>query len=473
MQTPVVFTNDSTSTTSLVATVTLPGAAAKTGIQGPQGRCGEQGPASAGRWCWPRHPRAAGQSGNYAATPIKASDGWSDTTGGNAGSFDWDYPITMPPSLGGGAPTLSLNYDSASVDGRTTVENGQVSDLGEGWDLTGTGAAITRSLQPCSVTDPTDWSSSGDNCAGIPNAQISGGSHSGPLVLADSNPQKFPAGFGGSSPTAGPRCSCCTGRRTPTAPRTGPTGRSPIPTGRCGCTGPTSWPAAFGGTGKDAPTYSAWSEPVFGQGSALSGACNSPLTSVPSACMGAWKWNLAFKIDPHGNITRYSYARELNGYQHVSTTPSLQVPTSYTAGGFLREIDYGWRDTDLAASTGLLADSDATGPLPAATVQFAEMPRCMTTNTSCPAGPVTVSPAGVGAPSGGVAATGITYGTSGNLAAFSDSPTDQYCNTATPATACTGYSPTFWTTARLAGIATAVARAGYTAPRTPCSCRHR
>ncbi|WP_152627264.1 hypothetical protein, partial [Streptacidiphilus melanogenes] len=138
-------------------------------------------------------------------------------------------------------------------------------------------------------------------------------------------------------------------------------------------------PSAFGGSGGDSPTYSTWSEPVFGTGSGSS--CNDPTgTENPQSCLQAWRWNLDYVIDPHGNITRYSYARELDNYQHQSAT------TAYTRSGFLREIDYGWQKADLAKSTGLLADGNAGGSQPASTVLLDYAPRCVNSpaNTACP-----------------------------------------------------------------------------------------
>ncbi|MBS2531646.1 RHS repeat-associated core domain-containing protein [Catenulispora sp. NF23] len=452
VQTPVKFTNDLAGK-ELTATVEF------SAEQAPHVAESATADTTAGSAAAPMVLAAtsssSGQAGNYAATPIKASDGWSDNTGDNAGSFDWNYPITTPPSIGGSAPSLALNYDSASVDGRTTAENGQVSTVGEGWDVTGVGSAITRSLRPCAQTTPsisTSWPSSGDSCLGTPNASIVGGSHSGDLVRDDSD-TTTPGGLWRIQSDGGSRVQLMYGAAQWNGTADGAYWQVTDPDGTIWLYGADKLPAAYGGNGHDAPTYSAWAEPVFGQGSALSGACNDPTTADPKSCMGAWRWNLSFKIDPHGNITRYAYTRELNGYQHYSTTALLNAPASYTRGGWLREVDYGWRTPDLAASTGLLVDGNTVGPKPAATILFDMAARCLT--SSCPASPVTST--------GGLADTGITWGSGGNYSSFSDTPGDQYCDYQS-STACPSgnSSPTFWTTARLAGIRTAVAAGGFT-----------
>ena len=447
-QTPVTFSNDR-ATKTLVATVNLPAAGAA--AASPSGGVRSNAAATI---VLAATSGSTGQGGDYSATPIKASDGWSDATGSNAGSFDWSYPVAMPPSIGGSAPALSLNYDSASVDGRTTAENGQVSQVGEGWDLTGTGSAITRSLQPCAQTNATSWAASSDSCVGTVNAAISGGSHSGDLVRDDSD-TTTPGGLWRIQSDGGSRVQLLHGAANSNGTADGAYWQVTDPNGTVWLYGADRLPTAFGGTGSDAATYSAWAEPVFGQGSALSGACDNPTTADPTACLGAWKWNLSFKIDPHGNVTRYAYARELNGYQHYSTNSALSKPASYTRGGYLREIDYGWRTTDLKASSGLLADGNATGPKPAATVLFDTYARCLT--TGCPTGTVAVS---VGANTGGIATSGITYGTGGNSGKFVDTPSDQYCDE-TKTTACTSAVPTFWSTTRLGAIRTAVAASGF------------
>ena len=426
VQTPVRTVNDRKDR-RLIATVTLPGA-----VTEPHSRSAAAPQAQPRDLVLAATSTATGANGTYAASSLKSSDSW--TTSGNSGSFEWSYPLETPSSLGSGGTTLSLAYDSGAVDGRTTVSNGQTSMVGEGFDLGGASSYIETSYKPCAKVNPTGWASSGDMCLGIANATISGGSHAGELVRDDTDTSKWRLAVddgtrvqllygttGGSNNTANQAYWKLTATD-----------------GTMYFYGANRLPSGLGGTGADSPTYSTWSEPVFGTGSGTS--CNDPTGSEnPQSCLQAWRWNLDFVVDPHGNVTRYTYARELDNYQHQKAT------TAYTRSGFLREIDYGWQKADVAGSTGLLADGNARGVEPAATVLFDYVPRCVnsSTNTACPTAPPSVA--------SGVANTGIT---AGNQASFTDVPYDQHCDAGS--SSCTVYSPAYFSTVRLTGVRTAV-----------------
>ncbi|MEE4544857.1 RHS repeat-associated core domain-containing protein [Streptomyces sp. V4-01] len=426
VQTPVRTVNDR-ERRRLLATVALPGAATE-----PQSRWAAAPQARTQALVLAATSTASGADGAYTATSLKSSDSW--TISGNSASFEWSYPMNSPPSLGSGGTSLSLAYDSGSVDGRTTVSNGQTSVVGEGFELGGASSYIETSYKPCAKVDPTGWASSGDMCLGVANAAISGGAHAGELVRDDADTSKWRLAAddgtrvqflhgttGGSNNTANQAFWKVTGTD-----------------GTVYLYGANRLPSASGGTGGDSPTYSTWSEPVFGTGSGTS--CNDPTgTESPQSCLQAWRWNLDYVIDPHGNVTRYSYARELDNYQHQSAT------TAYTRSGYLREIDYGWQTADVATATGLLADGNAAGARPAATVLFDYAPRCVNspTNTACPTAPPSVG--------SGIATTGIT---AGNQASFTDVPYDQHCDAGS--TSCTVYSPAYFSTVRLTGVRTAV-----------------
>ena len=87
---------------------------------------------------------AGGAEGSYAATSLKPSGTWAVQDG----DFDYSYPITVPPALGGSAPSVALAYDSQSIDGETSGTNSQASWIGDGWDYSP--GFIERSYQPCS-----------------------------------------------------------------------------------------------------------------------------------------------------------------------------------------------------------------------------------------------------------------------------------------------------------------------------------
>ncbi|WP_412543080.1 polymorphic toxin type 27 domain-containing protein [Longispora sp. K20-0274] len=414
--TPVIFTHDRARHT-LTAAVTLP-AVPKTQLSAPPAMV----LAVAGG--------STGVNGSYAATPLKASDTWS--AGGNSGSFGYQHPLTVPPALGGASPPVGLSYDSAAVDGRTTVSNAQPSVLGEGWELSGA-PYIETAYQPCARVNPTGWASSGDMCVGTPNASISGGAHAGQLVRDDADPSKW-------------RLANDDGSRVQLL--YGTTGGSnntndqaywkvTATDGTAYFYGANRLPAAYGGTGADSPTYSTWTTPVFGTGSGT--PCNDPTGSTAAQdCRRAWRWNLDFVIDPHGNLIRYDYSREEDFYQHKDAV------AEFTRSGFLTGVDYGWQTCDLVGS-GCAGRTATTKP--ADVIAFDYAPRCLSGTSGCPTAPVTVS--------GGIATTGITKT---NAAAFPDTPYDQHCDAGS--TSCTAYTPTFYATVRLTGVRTAVNNGG-------------
>ncbi|GIG56098.1 type IV secretion protein Rhs [Longispora fulva] len=417
VRTPVAFTNDRAQH-RLVAAVNLP-AAPSTSLAAP--------PATV----LAVTGGSTGVNGSYAATPLKTSDTWS--AGGNSGSFNYSYPLTVPRALGGTAPPIAVGYDSASVDGRTTVSNSQPSAVGEGWELSGAGAFIETSYQPCSRVDPTAWAASGDMCVGTPNATISGGAHAGQLVRDDADTSKWRLAHDDGSRVQLLYGTAGGSNNTNDQAYWKVTGTD----GTAYFYGANRLPAAYGGTGADAPTYSTWTEPVFGTGSGTT--CHDPTGSVPAQdCRRAWRWNLDFVIDPHGNLTRYDYSREEDFYQHNGAV------TEFTRSGFITGVDYGWQTCDLVGSgcTGRAASAK-----PADVIAFDYASRCLAGTSGCPTAAVTVS--------GGIATTGITKA---NAAAFPDTPFDQHCDAGS--TSCATYSPTFYATVRLTGIRTAVNSGG-------------
>jgi RHS repeat-associated protein len=419
-QTPVAFTNDRANH-RLLADVSVPGV---TRAPGGHGRAGA---TVASAIVLAATSGTGGADGDYSATPLKDSDTWSG--GGNEGSFTYSYPITVPPALGGSAPAVALSYDSANIDGRTSVSNAQGSWVGDGWGYSP--GYIERSYKPCSKAG---FPTSSDECWGIPNATISFGGRGGELVKDDTTGAWRIAGDDGS------RVELLSGASNGNTGDGGQYWRVTTTDGTQFYFGANRLP---GGNGQDPATYSAWGMPVFGPGSPAGARCADPTTADPSACRTGWRWNLDFVVDPHGNLTRYTYAREENFYLHGAAL----TPTEYQAGGFLARIDYGWQTGDITNAA----------VHPAANVVFTPAARCISDrsqagyNALCPTAPVTVS--------GGIASTGIT---SANAAAFVDTPFDEHCTAAgtvdgtSGGAACTDYSPTFFNTERLSQITTNV-----------------
>jgi RHS repeat-associated protein len=147
---------------------------------------------------------------------------------------------------------------------------------------------------------------------------------------------------------------------------------------------------------------SAWTVPVFGDDAGE--PCHGD-TFDSSHCVQAWRWLLDKVVDRHGNQIHYTYETESNSYgMNLKDTA-----VSYVRGGVLRRVEYGFRD-----------GQPATGR-----VEFTVADRC-------------------------VPGSDCTLSKKDN---WPDVPLDARCEAAT----CKDhYSPTFWTTKRLAKVTTQV-----------------
>jgi hypothetical protein len=56
-------------------------------------------------------------TGSFAATPLNPASSWDVSA--QTGDFSWSLPLRTPPAAAGPAPSVSLNYDSQSIDGET------------------------------------------------------------------------------------------------------------------------------------------------------------------------------------------------------------------------------------------------------------------------------------------------------------------------------------------------------------------
>jgi len=64
-----------------------------------------------------------GADGAYPPTKLEPDGTWSE--GGDTGAFTYSYPITLPSGRGSLAPSVTLAYDSQSVDGTTATTQAQ------------------------------------------------------------------------------------------------------------------------------------------------------------------------------------------------------------------------------------------------------------------------------------------------------------------------------------------------------------
>ncbi|MFI0797151.1 polymorphic toxin-type HINT domain-containing protein [Micromonospora rubida] len=334
----------------------------------------------------------AGVQGDYAATPLAASATWS--SGGSTGNFTWSYDMRVPPAAGL-APKVSLSYSSSAVDGRSSAENSQPSWVGEGFDYSP--GFIERSYVPCSedmAGTANNTVKTGDLCWRSDNATMSLSGGGSELV--------FEAGKGWHS-------------RDEDGAKI-----EKLPGASNGADGGEHWKVtATDGTqyffglnnppGQSTATNSTWTVPVAGNHT--NEPCNGG-TFAASFCTQAWRWNLDYVVDPRGNTMSYWYTPETNRYGKNLKATDKAV---YTRGGTLSRIDYGTWDRSGSRSI-----------TPTGQVVFTALDRC---ESNC---------------------TNHSPGVS-----WKDVPWDQEC-TSGAANCGTNYTPTFWSTKRLAKVTTRV-----------------
>jgi len=397
-QTPLASVNDAQAQ-SVSAQVSLPAETAQAA----------DAPAAAGKnagrivmAATPVTTDGGGPAGTYSATTLKPSGTW--TAGGSDGSFDYTYPITVPPAASSLAPQVSLDYDSGSIDGQTASTQAQASWAGDGWQTPQ--SFIEQSFIPCQ-DDPEGTAapeSTQDECYNGPILTLSLNGSSTPLVC--SSPFSYT-----SSSTCVPsdddgavvRHVVDSGNGSGTkftdywtvTERDGTTyyfGRNELP----------------GWSSGDQATDSVDSMPVF---SAHSGdPCYSSAGFSSSVCTMAYRWNMDYVTDVNGNAMAYYYDQSSNAYAEYGSSSAV----SYIRDSYLSHIDYGF--TAGNAYSGHAPDE----------VIFSTGDRCFT-GTCDPLN-------------------------STNAANWLDVPYSDYC--AAGSTSCSNKGPTFWSTVRLTSIST-------------------
>lgn len=362
------------------------------------GRLSAQVPVSASGSTFALLAAPEGSAGDYTATSLSPTGTWQVSTA--SGGFTWSYPMRVPPVPGDLAPDVTAAYSSQSVDGRVVARNSQPSWLGEGWDLSA--GFIERSYKGCAsdLGGNNGQTKTGDRCWETHNATMSFGEQSGVLVPVDSHGTTWRL-----KQDDGTRVVRRTGASngdddgeywevTTTDGTRYFFGRNRLP----------GW-----ASGK-AETRSAWTAPVFGNDSGEPGYVAGDFAA--SRRTQAYRWNLDYVVDPHGNAMSYYYGTETNKYG----TNRGQSTVDYVRGGWLQRIEYGLRDGNAYAQA-------------PARVVFAVADRC---------------------------APGSTCSKT-NKSAWPDVPWDQEC----AAAPCTGkWSPTFWSAKRLTTVTTQVSTGG-------------
>ncbi|WP_437096274.1 polymorphic toxin-type HINT domain-containing protein [Streptomyces sp. enrichment culture] len=352
---------------------------------------------------------ASSDQGSYQATPLSVSSTWAG--GSSNGDFTWSYPMDAVPAPAGTTPTVALGYSAQSVDGRTSSTSAQPSWVGEGFDLPT--SYIERSYGSC---DDDGQDGKADLCWKEHNASVVLNGKSSPLIkdangwhLKNDDGEKITLATGavngdsGDTGTDGDQGEYWT--LTTTDGTQYVFGKNRLP----------GW--SDNGTATDDPvTNSTWTVPVFGDDPGEPGYSSST-SFAGRAKLQAWRWNLDYVVDPHGNVTSYWYTKEGNYYAKNASTGN---GTYYDRGGWLKRIDYGQRSNTIYSKPA------------AARVKFTVAERCI---------PVT----------GGETCATLTET---NKAAWPDVPFDQICAANTVCTDRT--APSFFSRKRLTDVTTQV-----------------
>ncbi|MFD9302278.1 ricin-type beta-trefoil lectin domain protein [Streptomyces sp. NPDC060048] len=297
---------------------------------------------------------ASGAGGTYKATSLSPSGSWA--AGGSSGGFTWSYPLATPAPPAGPAPKIAFSYSSQSVDGKTSVANGQASWIGDGWDYHP--GFVERRYRPCSEdrkatpskpnNDNSTDKKKSDLCWAGESVVMSLGGNTTELVLDPATGQWIPASDDGSKVE----------RKTDTAVANGAKdGEYWIVTTRDG----TRY--FFGrhdvdGAGTRAVTNSVFTVPVFGN---HPGEPCHATAYADSSCTQAWRWNLDYVEDLHGNAMIVDWAKETN---HYAKNEKTKEKVSYVRGGHPTQITYGLRTANLSGA-------------PAGKVEFTVDERCV------------------------------------------------------------------------------------------------
>ncbi|MFJ2099371.1 polymorphic toxin-type HINT domain-containing protein [Streptomyces anulatus] len=361
---------------------------------------------------------SSGGGGDYSATPLSPTATWE--AGGSTGDFTWNYPLRVPPATAGPSPNLSISYNSASVDGRTAGENNQTSVIGEGFSITE--SYIERKYGSCKEDG---HSGKGDQCWKYANATLVLNGKA--VELVNTCADKTACDTAALSEASGGSWKTKNEDGTRVQHLTGATANGDNNTEYWKVTDASGTQYFFGkhrmpgwsdkGTtdtaDNDPVTNSVWTVPVFGDDSGE--PCYKSTGFADSSCNQAWRWNLDYVEDTHGNASTYWYGRETNYYsKNADTTVN---GTAYTRGGYLNRIAYGQR-------------SDLIYTKPAAQqVRFTYAERC-------------------------IASGGCSSLTADTKANWPDVPYDMVCASGTKCT--TQIGPAFFTRKRLTDVTTSV-----------------
>ncbi|WP_336319704.1 RHS repeat-associated core domain-containing protein [Streptomyces lavendofoliae] len=342
-------------------------------------------------------------SGDYKATPLAASSTWE--AGGSSGSFTWSYPLRVPSPAAGPKPGLGISYDSGSVDGRTASSNNQGTVIGEGFDITS--SFVERKYGTCDDDGQTDKF---DLCWKYDNASLVLNGKATELVKDDTTGKWRLKNDDASTVTVATDADNGDDNGEHWTVTTGDGTKYVFGLNK------------LAGAGTTERTNSVWTVPVFGDDAGEPGYADGSAFSTRDNTQ-AWRWNLDYVEDTHGNAMSYWYTPETNHYDKLGDDNN---GTPYTRGGYLNEIRYGQRAGALFSAT----------PAASNKVVFGYAERCI--GTDCGS---------------------LTDATRDN---WPDVPFDAECKADVK---CTGnVGPSFYTRKRMTGISTQAWDAAATTP---------
>ncbi|MEG3632018.1 ricin-type beta-trefoil lectin domain protein [Streptomyces poriticola] len=354
----------------------------------------------------------ASAAGDFTATPLLSSGSWS--AGASSGAFTYGYQVQVPETAGGLMPKVALGYSSQSVDGRTSATNNQASWIGDGWDYNP--GSVTRTYANCRQDSKKAGSNNAkhrtaDLCWGSENATLSLGGMTTELVWDEDKGKWFTANGDGS------KIERVKGTATGNGAKDGEYWRITTTDGTRYHFGLHKLP---GWTEGKPVTDSVLTVPVYGNHAGED--CYKAGDWAGSWCTQAWRWNLDYVEDIHGNAMSLWWKTEQN---HYARNFNFKAPVVYDRGGYLHRIDYGQRKDSIFS---------ATAP---ARVLFTVAERCLDE------GSLTCSEAN------------FTDKDPGKYRIWYDTPADLRCEAGKK---CWNAGPTFWSRKRLAEIQTSAQR---------------
>ncbi|MFV0136079.1 ricin-type beta-trefoil lectin domain protein [Streptomyces sp. HMX87] len=354
----------------------------------------------------------ASAAGDFTATPLLSSGSWS--AGASSGAFTYGYQVQVPETAGGLMPKVALSYSSQSVDGRTSATNNQASWIGDGWDYNP--GSITRTYANCRQDSKKAGSNNAkhrtaDLCWGSNNATLSLGGTTTELVWDEAKGTWFTANGDGS------KIERIKGSATGNGAKDGEYWVVTTTDGTRYHFGLHKLP---GWTEGKPVTDSVLTVPVYGNHPGED--CYKAGDWAGSWCTQAWRWNLDYVEDIHGNAMSLWWKTEQN---HYARNFNFKAPVVYDRGGYLSRIDYGQRKDSIFS---------ATAP---ARVLFKVAERCLDEAT------LTCSDAN------------FSDKDPGKYRIWYDTPADLRCEAGKK---CWNAGPSFWTRKRLTEIQTSAQR---------------